>query len=208
MNPKRKAAAALTSASASASVPASVTVPVPASTPVTDPVSASDPDLDPASVPAPAPAPATSIFEAPATETQASSTEQPQATAISPEAPPHSDKKEDISEQVGLTSEQGATQDPPTDHVGPSGTITADARSLSPGPPPSVETTGTTPTEPAATLADSSEVTMDSEAEPDTEDLSDSTKKRVGPEQDRDGTRGGGAKRRLTNPKPGRRRAG
>ncbi|KAF9947793.1 hypothetical protein BGZ72_010251 [Mortierella alpina] len=199
MNPKRKAAAALTPAPGSA--PVSASAPVPASAPALDIVSA------------PAPDPATPTLETPAAETQATATQQPQTPTIRQDAPPGSDKKDDTLEQFGVTTEQGHSQDT-SEHVDPSGMNTAAAHSPSPVPAPSVEITGSTSTEPATTFTESSEVTVDSSAEPDTTDLSDTsnpTKKRVGPEgpeQDKTGIRGGGAKRRLTNPKPGRRRAG
>ncbi|KAF9962857.1 hypothetical protein BGZ70_007849 [Mortierella alpina] len=179
MNPKRKAAAAAAAALTSASGSA------------------------PAAVTAP-----TAAFE-----TQDASVQLPQATAISAEVPLHSDTKEeeDMSRRVGLATEQGKLQDTSVEHESSPKSTTAAAGSLSPVPVPSAETTGTTSTEPVATFADSSEATLDSAAEPDTEeplDISNASKKRVGSEQDRSGVRGGGAKRRFTNPKPGRRLVG
>ncbi|CAO3570204.1 unnamed protein product [Mortierella alpina] len=202
MNPKRKAAAAAALASASGSGPAAVTTPVPTSVSDSDPPSVTDP------------ASAAPALETAALEAQASSPQPPQGSAISIETPPHTNTKEeeDMSERVGLTTVQGDLQNTAVEHESPPETTTAAAaRSLSPVPFPSVETTGTTYTESAATLADSSEATLDSAAEPDTEELSDTfnpSKKRVGSEQDKGGIRGGGAKRRFTNPKPGRRLVG
>ncbi|KAF9561538.1 hypothetical protein EC968_005680, partial [Mortierella alpina] len=199
MNPKRKAAAAPTSTSDSASdsVPAPVTAPIPstATTSDADPTAVADPD------------PATPALETPALEDQACAAQQPQAAAIRPETSrhSHSDDKENMSEQVDLITEQSDTHDSTTEHVNPFGKDAATARRLSRDATPSLETTGTIPTEAAAALASNSEAMLDSRAEPYAEDQSDTsspTKKRVGPDQDKSGIRGGGAKRRFTNPKP------